>query len=297
MSQWPIEKSVQKLTTCRLGDEAIEQGTLGTLSCAKDILTPQNHEGHHVKPVYSAVFTFGDAAGDLRLTASWEIFEDTGSSSFKWARLERDTGAPSTILDISLTDLNTGMAWQFDCQAAQPVSNDHVPKPLQDFAESVRIDLNEAQKASTDKPFVTHRPYVGHLKSVQQRTTYRYNIASSEYTLELTRFQTRTFPPRKSTFLPAPEATVYEPRCGLSVYRGKWDLDFTDNERLEIGQRADWSHDVDTWFPKDVADSSGDEKESASAGFGQLMEKLKVIGRLVLTTKGEEDLVGGMTVG
>ena len=282
----------------------MEEGTLAVLRDADDLLTPQDamtHDLVDVTPLYSAVFTFADEVGDLCLSISWEEAQDASSDtstfevvSTKWTRVERDTGTAYPILDISLCDLNTGMAWQFGIQAAQAVDESRLPNQLADFAHRVRIDPKEARKVNPDKSFIIHKPYAGHLRSIQQRVSYRYGLATSDYTLELTRFQTRTYPPRKSIALPPGEATVYEPRWSLSVSRIEWDKEFTKNERLPIGERADWNHDVDTWFPEDIPKSS--EEENTGAGFAQLMEKLKKVAKLVRAAK-EEDLIGGMTVG
>jgi len=40
---------------------------------------------------------------------------------------------------------------------------------------------------------------------------------------------------------------------GLSVHRIEWDTMFTRNERLPIGEKADWSHEEDVWFPPEYS--------------------------------------------
>ena len=296
-----------KLTKNRLGDKSIEENVLQSLQQADDLFTPQDamiHDLSEVKPVYSAMFTFADDAGDFRLFMSWYEAEGTSSKSkafeiisTKWTRLERDSEAAAPILDISLSDLNTGLAWRFELSASHAVEESRLPARLVDFAHGVRINAKEAQKANPQESFIIHKPYAGHLKSIEQRISYRYGLAASDYTLELTRFQTRVYPPRRSLALPPGEPKVYEPRWGLSVYRGEWDTEFTKNERLPIGERADWEHDLETWFPEDITSTSPvGEKKEEGIGFEQLMEKLKKVGKLVREAK-EEDLMGGMTVG
>lgn len=262
-----------------------------------------------IKPVYSAIFIFADETSDLRLSMSWQEAQDPDTTkaafdliSKKWARLERensDVGSPSAptpLLDVSLTDLNTGMAWQFDIEAAQGVEESRLPRPFTEFAHGVVIDANAILKGSDEKPFVIYKSYGVIIKSIQQRTSHRYGLSSSDYTLELTRCQDRMYPPRKSAFMPAGEPTVYEPRWSLSVYRIAWDTMFTKNERLPIGEIANWEHDVETWFPEDLTASPGPEGQKPQ-GFGQLLEKLKAISKLLKGTTSEDDLTGGMTVG
>ncbi|KAK3696548.1 hypothetical protein LTR37_017890 [Vermiconidia calcicola] len=294
-----------RFTLDELGDQEIEQHALATLQGADGLLTPQDaitHDLADVKPVYSAVFVFAEDSGDLRLTVSWEETQDVGSSaatfelvSRKWARLERDTGSLSPIVDVCLKDLISGFAWQFDIQATQAVNESRLSEKLLDFSQSIKINAVEARKASPDKLYVIHRPFVGHLKSIQQRISCRYGIFGSDYTLELTRFQDRTFQPRRSLIEPPKEGAVYEPRWSLDVYRLEWDKEFTKNERLAIGESADWKHDVDTWFPEDITSDSRSE-DGGGVGFAQLMEKLRRVGKLMKGAR-EDDLMGGMAVG
>ena len=291
-------------TKCgRLGDKNMEENALKTFQEADDFLAPQDamtRDLADVKPVYSAIFTFADEGGDFRLFMSWMETQDASCESVtfepianKWTRLERDSATPSSLVDMSLTDLNTGLAWQFDIQVARPVDKSRLPKTLIDFAYSVRIDAKEAHKVNSDKSFIIHKPYVGHLKSIQQQVSYRYYLIPSDYTLELARFQNRSFPPRKSTVLPLGEATVQEPRWSVQVWRGEWDKEFTENENLAIGEQVDWRDDGDTWFPEDLNSSA---HGNIGAGFRELMKKLKRVGKMVREQEIEE-LLGGMTVG
>jgi hypothetical protein len=145
-----------------------------------------------------------------------------------------------------------------------------------------------------DKLFVLHKPFVGHLKTIQQRMTYRFFLKDIDYTVELSKYQDRSLAARRSLVVPPEGPTVtYEPRWSLDVYQMDWDRKFTTNERLEVGERADWSDDVNEWFPEDFTKSS--EDEDTGNGFAHLMEKLKALGRVIKDV--EEDLIGGMTVG
>jgi len=270
-----------------------------------------------VKPEYTAILTFTDEGGDLRLSVDWQETQDYSAQSTdfvrkatKWTRLDRDTGAPSPIFDVSLTDLNTGSAWQFDIVAAQSIEESRLPQQLVRFAEKLAIDTNAARKRSADRLFVVHTPHAN-LKSLQQRISYHYRIAigNSDYTLELSQFQDRVYAARQA---PAPSfinsaagLTIYEPRWSLNVFRADWDTNFAQNERLEIGAMVVWSDDVESWFPQDLnangsTSTNDDEKPDAEVGWKQLMEKLVRIEALVQganPSNSVEDLLGGMTIG
>ena len=286
----------------------MERAALATLQDSRDLLVPHDATTErlvHVKPIYATILTLADPAGDLRLRIDWQEANDADSSTpafevvfNKWTRLERDSSSASPLLDISLSDLDTGQAWQFDVQAAQAVDESRLPKALSDFAHSVKIDPRAAHSYSTggDKLFVLFRSHAVNLKSIQQRMSYRYGLASSDYTLELFRFQDRTYPPRKATLIASSGGpAVYEPRWSLNVYRVAWDTMFAINERLAVGEAADWKDDAETWFPKHF----GADDEKPDAGFGQLMEELKRIEKVVGSAESAEvgDLMDGMTIG
>lgn len=266
-----------------------------------------------VRPIYTAIFTFEDPGGHYRLSVEWHQTQDAyvgnGSinldeASKKWTRLDRDMSTPASLLDVSLCDLNKSSAWQFDILAShQVVDETKLPTPLVNFARNLKIDRNAALKSDNSDLFVRFNSYTS-LVSIQQRISYQYFIANSDFTLELSRFQDRTYPPRAIspfTTTSANQPIVYEPRWGLNVFREHWDTMLAKNERLGIGEHADWEGDVATWFPVDVGPGSAKvDEENANQGWHQLMEKLGRIERLVASAKAEgeeEDLVGGMTVG
>ena len=298
-----------RLNTCRVGHKPTEEALLLALQAAKDLITPSDAtiaDLSDVKPVYSAIFTFADEAGDLRLTVEWHEAHDAFNNSAnleeiskKWTRLERDNGTPTSLLDVSLTDLNSGTAWQFDILASQAADEAKLPQQLITFARNLRIDPALAKKQSADRIFVRYNPFAT-LRSIQQRISYRYTIANSDFKLELSRLQDRNYPSR-STSSPSGMPTVYEPRWSLSVYRTEWDTMFTQNERLPIGESTTWKDDVVTWFPYDVGPGASSVGEDEGQGWEQMVDKLGRIEALVAVARAdaeemgvEEDLLGGM---
>ena len=258
-----------------------------------------------VKPLHQAIITFVDPInselGDIRLTMIWQEQQDWNSStptyeqvSKKWTRLDRDTQAPISILGATLCSI-TGAAYQFEINAATSIEEDKLPKGYAEYGNSIRPDPKAAQKAtkptSSDMSFLLYRSSFQHLKSLEQRLTYRYGIKGSDYTLELVRFQHKTFSPKENLFVASTAPTIYEARWGLSFYRIEWDTMFAQNERLPIGERTDWSEEEAVWFPKDYADEDTDVQ-----GFAGMMSKLKRIQNLVKDAA-DEDLIGGMRVG
>ena len=301
------------LTNDRLGDKATEQALLQALQKTTDLVTPSEatvHDLTSVKPVYAVAFVFSDSAGDYRLTVEWhKAYDETTDKthfeifSKKWTRLERDTSALTSLLDIALCDLSTSSAWQFDILASSQVIDEIKLSPqLLAFSLNLAIDPDAAAKTRRNETFVRFNPYAN-LTSFQQRTSYQYTLFNSDYTLELSRFQDRTYHSRDKGF---PTTTVSEPRWSLTVYRKAWDAMLAGNERLPVGERADWLHDVATWFPQDIGPGSTEvDERRPGQGWMQLLEKLGRVEGMVREVKEkmeeeeeeEEDLIGGMTVG
>lgn len=285
----------------RLGDVSIEHQALTILQQAEDLLSPQDpltETLDRIKPILTASFIIGDDAGDLRLVMS---FQETDCDNDKlvcnaicrkWTRLDRDSHAPDALLDVSVTDLTDGSAWQFDISATQAVEESRLPSQLIAFADSIRIDPVIARKQSTTESFIRMSPNYA-LKSVHHRISYLYCIGRSSYTLELTRFQDKMHPDRMSSVGARSGPVLYEPRWSVTIYSTGWDTELGAHESLAVGAAADWKADFETWFPDDLLPSSKastDELPSGS-GFEGLMEKLKFVEDML--KKPEEDLVGG----
>ncbi|KAI7531136.1 hypothetical protein KC331_g14284 [Hortaea werneckii] len=312
------ESQFQAEVTQELGDRTTEERLVDHVQHhAGSLLSPLDSalsDLHEVKPTFSADFTFHDSAGNLCLTIEWqEALEHMNSDRVeyvekerKWTRFERDSGNPTPLLDINLTDLNSGWAWQFDILASQPVDEKKVPETLQKFANSIRIHALSAAKLKGKDPIVLRYTVLSNLINVQERTCYSYVIANSEFNLEISRFQTRIYHPRppmaapedgpRTSFRAGPE--TYEPRWSLSAYRQAWDTLFNENERLPVGQGVGWKNDMATWFPADIG-SEASEKEDV--GWSQLMDNLGQIEAMVAKLKVEtheedEDFVGGMQI-
>ncbi|KAF7191296.1 hypothetical protein HII31_07319 [Pseudocercospora fuligena] len=266
-------------------DATAEANVHEVLIQASDLLIPHGAMTtslRDVKPVFAATFVFDDANGALQLHMTWHELEEKKADGpeylleqAKWTRLDRDTNRPTPLLDMSLTDLHTGSAWQFEIAASRSVEEYKVPQNLRDFAARVTIDPIQAVKQSADKSFVRYNPFM-RLRSFRQEVSFRYNILNSDYTLELKRFQDRIFSTQQ-TLVEKPKVTVYEPRWGVNVFRTDWDTAFSKNERLPIGEVADWDDTFEVVFPSDI----GPDVEDDGDGFEQLLGKLDGIAALV----------------
>lgn len=228
---------------------------------------------------------------------SWHDVNDNPDSprselvelSRTWTRLNRSLTTSSSLLDISLLNLSKSSAWNFSLSASLAIDSKRLAPEFDDIANSIRLDASLARAQRSDKKFVRWNPYAP-VKTLQQRTSYAFALKNSNYTLELTRFQDRVFSGKAGGV----ESEVYESRWGLEVYHSVWETLLASNEHLPVGEMADWDDDVKTWFPED--DDMGDLGQvKGESGFGQLVEKLGAVEKLVL---GEDvETFGGMEVG
>ncbi|KAH9827118.1 hypothetical protein Tdes44962_MAKER03088 [Teratosphaeria destructans] len=281
--------------TQEVGEKHVESLLLQKFQEAEDLIAPKDcmiHNLNDVQPVIGITFTFADTRGDLCLTQEWQLgygSEDFDRCSEKWSRLDPETGTPRTLLDVSLTNLIDGQAWQIDILASDPVGPTSLPKSLSKFAASVKILPAAARSQAVDRPFVAYNPFTS-LKSIQQRVSYRFVISGTDYNLELSRFQDKTFTSPASTTKPA-EHTLYEARWAINVSGTCWESNFAENEVLQIGESTTWAHDALTWFPGDM----GSESQSLDGGWQQLLEKLERIEDIVKNVKaslGGDSIIG-----
>lgn len=203
-------RTIYVLTLRRLGDGEMEQNALSSMGQADGILIPldpMTHKLSQVKPVYTAIFTFVDKHGILRLSKSWQPADENDSEttafesiSQKWTRLDCETGEVSPLIDISLTDLTTTFGWAFTMEAAQAVDEERIDPALVNFSLNLKVDAEAAQRQTSDKPFVKFSSFVPNatLKSVEQRITYSFGMRDFDFNVELTRFQTTTYPERSA---------------------------------------------------------------------------------------------------
>lgn len=180
---------------------ARERSALRAVQAAETLLVPQSgmvHSLSDVKPVYTAIFTIADKGGDLRLSKTWHEVDEYGDGqnttleelSRSWIRVDRESTEPSLLYDVGLCNLQDGGShWHFGLTAAQSVEDSRLPDNLKDFANHIDIDAKVARKDKGDSWVRIRRD--GPVKKIQQRTSYRYGLMNSDYTLELTHFQDR----------------------------------------------------------------------------------------------------------
>ncbi|KAM3419291.1 hypothetical protein BST61_g5228 [Cercospora zeina] len=262
--------------TEELGNAAAGIDVLRAIQGAEHLLSPHDamlDRLQDVVPSYAATFTFLDEQGDLCLVKSWQK-ADSGTESETvvsrmvanpdhWYRCNPDdTSGLTHLLQVALTDVNTGTAWQFDLTAKRSLNPSKLPNEYSQFAASITPD------AATEKPDEIYIRRKSMLAKLRQEVRYRYNLSHTDYMLDLARFQDYTFSGH-----PKKVDAVGEAAWALRVSRPEWAENLSRNKDLPVGTSADWSDNIDdAWFP---ADFDGQD------GFVQLVDKLVAIEKVL----------------
>ncbi|KAF2172447.1 hypothetical protein M409DRAFT_63129 [Zasmidium cellare ATCC 36951] len=271
-------------TSEELGGRYIEGRLLKLVQSWSAMISPQEamvEDLSEVRPSYSVEFVFDEESkGDINLSMVWKEsdLDESGKLQFteptkQWTRLDRFDGGVNKLIDTSLTDLSSGLAWQFDLTSVGPEDESKISVEYRSFPDRVRLDPSGVLLPLSQKAFVRYNPFA-RLKSVRQIVRYHYMIIGTDYTLQISNIQDRTINSDKTE-------TVLEPRWSLEVFRVEWDTMFGKNHSLGIGTKADWDDDIEEWFQKDWG--------SENDGFQSLMEKLQEIEKRVRDAAAEED--------
>jgi hypothetical protein len=237
-----------------------------------------------VRPTYNVNFTFQDAAGDVCLSISWSEQVDNrrktsslNSCRPRWTRLKAGASRATTLINMSLTNLETGLAWAVELLSSRVLDEDRVPSRLVDFADEVSVDREIMTKATQANQRFMVYPTIPGLKAVRQMITWQFDISKSDYSLEVTKFNDTIYDPTQPFHPPQ----LSKDSWSLSLESVVWKTSFAENESLAIGARADWNDDIATWFDKDIGTANVDDDDEEPDGFSQLLDKLNDIETLL----------------
>ena len=138
---------------------------------------------------------------------------------------------------------------------------------MTDFIKSIKYDraAKEANSVLPGKKVFTWDTSLKIL-SFEQKTSLRYRIANREnWLFEFGRYDTF-----EDSVGNEPASTHW----GAMVWNSDWDRILGHNTDLEIGQPANWTPNLDTFFPTNQhTPHSADEMR----GYRQFLEKMKII--------------------
>lgn len=239
-----------------------------------------------VRPSYHVSFTFQDPAGDICLSIQWSEQIDTrrktsslSSRRPRWTRLKTGDSRPTMLMNMSLTNRETGLAWAIELLSSRALDDKRLPPKLLEFAEEVSINPEIMTNANQPNQRFVGYPLLPGLKSVRQMITWQFGITKTDYSLNCTKFNDTIYDPAQ----PFHEPKFSKDSWSLILDSETWNASFAQNESLAIGERADWEDDFAKWFEKDIGTTDDeDDVDGEFSGFKQLLGKLDAIEALLL---------------
>ena len=142
---------------------------------------------------------------------------------------------------------------------------------MTEFAESVKLAKIPRTKTELtgQKVFTWKKDFPGSMQpsAFQQKTALRYRLAHNpEWEFEIARYDNYGNP--KSENVPV------ETNWGATLYNVDWDAILTRNSTLGIGETAEWSPKLETFFPSrpGTADRGAEGTDPGVTDFLQIVD-------------------------
>ncbi|OJD18295.1 hypothetical protein AJ78_01671 [Emergomyces pasteurianus Ep9510] len=272
-----------------LGLKHLDGDLITRCSQASDLLAPfdlQTESLEHNKPLYAVNIEF-DGANDalLRLEVEFEssryrpdLFE---ISHRRWLQPQGadGLGEKQPPLQIGVIDFERS-DWQVEIKALDFQEQFNIEQSLKSFDHSIQF-----KSGPTDglRGTAVQRVTFSSLASVSkitEKSALRYYLKGTKYIFELARYDTyhranRSGPPYIgdcSKMNPAAETT-----WGASIFHQEWDNLLGKNGSFRVGETADWSASLSTFFPCLSDENSTD----VNAGFHQFLDLVNKVAKLL----------------
>jgi len=283
-----------RLTSCfsqEVGNVDLEQKILARFFAATDRLTFRSQSAFGIFNLPHP----DDKPYDYRLEVELKVNDSDGDIiSQKWYRLEAGEDDLTKLVDINLLDLHHSelsynLAISRCHSLLNPDQQEKLPAPYRSFGNGITLDCNRARNPKCARKFINYpaqdndgRHPTIHIKSLQQKRSWRFMVNNTLYTVELSTIQTTKF-----KYTPNFDIVANEQRWSVQVWHPQWDVRLSENARLSVGERASW--EPKEWFffpPKSMNDMSDMEGLAYERGSG-CAELLRVLGVVESVIKDE----------
>ena len=245
---------------------------------------------------------------DYRLEVELKVNDnDSDIVSQKWYRLEAGEDNLTKLVDINLLDLHHSelshnLAISHCHSLLSSDQQEKLPAPYRSFSSGISLDCNRARDPKCARKFIKypaqdnlgHHPTI-HIKSLQQKRSWRFTVKNTLYTIELSTIQTIKF-----QYAPTFDIVANEQRWSVQVWHPQWDVHLSENSRLPIGECTSW--EAKEWFffpPKGMNDMSDMEGLAYERGSGcaELMRVLGVVESVIKDDSLDSKNKGGRQAG
>ncbi|KAI9819958.1 MAG: hypothetical protein M1827_006528 [Pycnora praestabilis] len=262
-----------------------EKGDLVSKCCREtaifDPIDAMTTKLEDVQPAYSAMFDMVAISeeGPLRLEVEFARSSEVDEyevSSYQWSRIE----APKVVRDESPTlagplaaavvDLVGESAWQIVITTSNAVDSTRGTSKMRQFIECIRLKVRSSGGAKDDRPRLKYSQVLP-VRSITQKTAYRYMLKGSTYLFEVARYQSPT------NEAADPTGDLW----GAMLYNSEWDHLLGQQASLSIGQHSTWSPQLKAFFPSNALSRGS----SIGLGFHDFLAKVTSLAAFMKTEK------------
>ncbi|KAE8355587.1 hypothetical protein BDV28DRAFT_146037 [Aspergillus coremiiformis] len=261
---------------------------------ATDILEPYESTSRSLKnaePAYSVNFEFlGSNNASLRLEA--EFAKSPGAQEYeitqrRWLRPRRSgqSSDKRPPLQIGVIDFERA-DWQLEIKSLEFYETLSIDAALKSFSHSIDFRRTATIGDISAKPQrKVIFPNTAPVSRFVEKTAIRYRLKGTKYILEIakydeySRLKVDAFQGQASApvLLMGEICEVPSTSWGASIFNSNWDNLMGEQANLSVGHAAQYTPDLDTFFPPKVSSDSDDK----SVGFWEFVGLVKLVAEVL----------------
>ncbi|EGC43316.1 conserved hypothetical protein [Histoplasma capsulatum var. duboisii H88] len=262
-------------------------------SQASDLLAPFDPQIESLEnniPLYAVNIEFEGANGALlRLEVEFkssryrpDLFE---VSHRRWLKPQSDNGLGEKRppLQIGIIDFERS-DWQLEIKALDFQEQSNIEHSLKSFDHSIQFTRGRTdglRGAATQRVSFSN---IAPVSQITEKSALRYCLKGTKYIFELARYDTyhrAARSGRQYTDDCSQMSKTAETTWGASIFYQEWDNMLGQNGSFRVGETADWSASLNTFFPCLSDEDSADE----NAGFHQFIGLVNKVAKLLAPEK------------
>ena len=199
------------------------------------------------------------------------------------ARLDRCVLPTLSALFAALT-FSSRASWKLQVSNETSIDSSRINPKMTEFAESVKF--SKIPKTRTEltgqRVFTWKKDFPGIMQpsTFQQKTALRYRLAQQpDWEFEIARYDNYGNP--KSENVPV------ETNWGATLYNTNWDSVLTANSSLGIGEAAEWTPKLETFFPSRTGTDNLNGVEGTDPGVTEFLNVVEIVSTFIDSIKTE----------
>ncbi|OAT07532.1 hypothetical protein BDBG_03582 [Blastomyces gilchristii SLH14081] len=279
-----------------LGFKSADGDLMTRCSQASDLLAPfdpQIESLENNKPHYAVNIEFEGANNALlRLEVEFEssryrpnLFE---ISHRRWLKPQSDDGLGEKRppLQIGVIDFERS-DWQLEIKALDFQEQSNIEQSLKSFDHSIQFKRGPTDGLRGTAVQRVTFSNIATVSKITEKSALRYRLKGTKYIFELARYDTyhRAIRPGPPSIGDGNKMNqTAETTWGASIFRQEWDNMLGQNGSFRVGQTADWSASLNTFFPC----LSDEDSTDVNTGFHQFIDLVNKVAKLLTPERKSE---------